>query len=413
MFPIYQLIYSISLGILSIVIFKFVKWLLTPYNWIRDITDIGYNHIHESYKSKNSAILAINRLKRLRNVGDKLPPPYPNGWLSVAESSSVRAGQAISVDVLGQNFVVFRTESGEVHIFDAYCPHLGANLGVGGIVKDDCIECPFHQWSFRASDGECTNIPYSTSGFVPKSSKLKKWKSCEVNGAIFVWHHAEDDEPWELPVVKEIDSGEWCYYGRNEFLISCHIQEIPENGADVAHLNAVHGPNMLTGSDIRYSRQPWASFGIHSWNAQWSACTEENKQHLATMTLTHSIKLFNKIEVSSMDVNVRQVGPGYVQLFITSSFGRFVILQTVVPVEPLVQRVIHRFYLPKGLALFSKFTIWGESVMFERDMMIWNNKRYIDTPCLLKEDRAIKAFRNWFSQFYSQNSKSFANKLDW
>lgn len=64
------------------------------------------------------------------------------------------------------------------------------------------------------------------------------------------------------------DSGEWCYYGRNEFLISCHIQEIPENGADVAHLNAVHGPNMLTGSDIRYSRQPWASFGIHSWNAQ-------------------------------------------------------------------------------------------------------------------------------------------------
>lgn len=51
-----------------------------------------------------------------------------------------------------------------MHIFDAYCPHLGANLGVGGIVKGDCIECPFHQWSFRASDGECTNIPYSTSG---------------------------------------------------------------------------------------------------------------------------------------------------------------------------------------------------------------------------------------------------------
>lgn len=114
----------------------------------------------------------------------------------MAESINVRCGQAISVDVLGlfilfsfyrslhrqknqqnldrmfvfnfnfsgQNFVVFRTESGEVHIFDAYCPHLGANLGVGGIVKDDCIECPFHQWSFRASDGECTNIPYSTSG---------------------------------------------------------------------------------------------------------------------------------------------------------------------------------------------------------------------------------------------------------
>lgn len=39
------------------------------------------------------------------------------------------------------------------------------------------------------------------------------------------------------------------------------------------------------------------------------------------------------------------------------------ILQTVTPVEPLVQKVIHRFYLPKGLSLFAKFAIWGESVM--------------------------------------------------
>lgn len=31
----------------------------------------------------------------------KLPPPYPNGWLSVAESTDVKCGQAISVDVIG------------------------------------------------------------------------------------------------------------------------------------------------------------------------------------------------------------------------------------------------------------------------------------------------------------------------
>lgn len=68
------------------------------------------------------------------------------------------------LNFVGQNLVVFRTDKGEVHVFDAYCPHLGANLGVGGIVKGDCIECPFHQWVFRGSDGECVNVPYSLNG---------------------------------------------------------------------------------------------------------------------------------------------------------------------------------------------------------------------------------------------------------
>lgn len=182
--------------------------------------------------------------------------------------------------------VVFRTEKGVPHVFDAYCPHLGANLGVGGIVRGDCIECPFHQWSFRGSDGECVNVPYSANGackwyficfyfnllisvyLVPKSAKLKKWTCCEVNDVVFVWFHAERAKPWTLPSVPQVDAGKWLYYGKNEFLINCHIQEIPENGADVAHLNAVHSPNMFAGSDLRYTRSCWFSFGAHSWNAK-------------------------------------------------------------------------------------------------------------------------------------------------
>lgn len=53
---------------------------------------------------------------------------------------------------------------------------------------------------------------------------------------------------------------------------------------------------------------------------------------------------------------------------------------------------------------------------FERDMMVWNNKRYLESPRLVKEDRNIKAFRNWFQQFYSESSKSFADArgtLEW
>lgn len=34
-------------------------------------------------------------------------------------------------------------------------------LGVGGIVKGKCIECPFHQWRFSGVDGTVVDVPYS------------------------------------------------------------------------------------------------------------------------------------------------------------------------------------------------------------------------------------------------------------
>lgn len=61
-----------------------------------------------------------------------------------------------------------------------------------------------------------------------------------MNGLIFIWYHAEDDEePWEIPVVAEVENGEWKFHGKNEFLVNSHIQDIPENGADVGGFEGV------------------------------------------------------------------------------------------------------------------------------------------------------------------------------
>ncbi|XP_035779182.1 cholesterol 7-desaturase-like [Anopheles albimanus] len=390
--------------------------------WKRDLTDIGYNHVLDAAgigRNDRRRVDCVNRARRLRKIGDRIPPPYPNGWFAVLESEELGPGATRAVDCLGQNLAVFRTLAGAVHVLDAYCPHLGANLGVGGVVRGDCIECPFHHWTFSGRDGQCTNIPYSRTGTIPKVARLRKWQSLEVNGFIFVWHHADPDaQPWTFRVVQEIEDGRWAYYGKNEFLVNCHIQDVPENGADVAHLAAVHGPNMLSGSDIRYSRAAWANFGMHSWLASWNAPEEGEPAHVATMDLVHSFRLFDKLEVGKIDVRAHQIGPGYVQLMMNTGMGPFVVLQTVTPVEPLVQKVIHRFYAPRNLwnAIFQKFAIWAESVMFERDMMVWNHKQFIENPLLIKEDRLIKAYRKWYSQFYSENSVSFTmakEKLDW
>lgn len=65
---------------------------------------------------------------------------------------------------LGEQVAVFRAENGKAHVVDAYCPHLGANLAVGGRVLGNCIECPFHGWQFQGSDGKCVKIPYAEKG---------------------------------------------------------------------------------------------------------------------------------------------------------------------------------------------------------------------------------------------------------
>ena len=62
---------------------------------------------------------------------------------------------------------MFRGEDGRAHVVDAYCPHLGANLGVGGTVKGSCIECPFHGWAFDGDTGKCTHIPYADKSKFP------------------------------------------------------------------------------------------------------------------------------------------------------------------------------------------------------------------------------------------------------
>ncbi|CAO1389374.1 unnamed protein product [Diamesa serratosioi] len=397
----FNLFFVILLLALAMILMIYIFYV--PVYWIKNLSDVGYNAIKS--KSKNNQRNTINLARKLRKIGDRIPPPFPNGWYAIAESFEVASGQAIAVNCLGENFVVFRNgESGETFVLDAYCSHLGANLGEGGTVEGNCIQCPFHQWKFSGVDGTVVDIPY-----IEKVAKIKKWQSCEINKIIFVWYHTEDEKPWNIPVISQIDEKVWQFHGRNEFMINSHIQDIPENGADNAHLGVVHGPSILAGSDVRFSRSK-LSIGSHVWSAKWNPNEDILEKHMATMTLNHSI-IVGKLQMVNLDVHVKQIGPSYVQLFVNTTFGPMVILQMITPIEPFVQKVVHLFYAPRSLAWLTKFTFLGESIMFERDIMIWNHKTFTHCPILTKEDKQIKSFRNWYSQFYSKNSKSFKSAM--
>ena len=84
--------------------------------------------------------------------------------------------------------MLFRTESGQVHVMDAYCQHLGANLGVGGTVEGENIVCPWHGWRWRG-DGTNALIPYSKIG-CKNNVRIRTYPSVEWYGFILAWHRA-------------------------------------------------------------------------------------------------------------------------------------------------------------------------------------------------------------------------------
>ena len=130
----------------------------------QDFTELGFDHAKSSHKKYSEVTKrnVVNEYHQRRRIGD-LPPVYPNGWFVILESDQLKSQGVQEVSALGLNLVAWRGESGKAYVADAYCPHLGAHLGVGGTVAGECITCPFHGWQFQGETGCLANVPYSES----------------------------------------------------------------------------------------------------------------------------------------------------------------------------------------------------------------------------------------------------------
>jgi len=208
-----------------------------------------------------------------------------------------------------------------------------------------------------------------------------------------------------VPEIKGITTGEWVFHGSSTHPIRAHIQEIPENGADTAHLNWLHVPCAIEIPilDIFFS---------HTWNATW----EPGKgidSHLAFIKIKHGIK-FQRWDVpgSLLDVDITQVGPSTVHLTFLTTIGKVLIIETVTPVQPLLQRATHQVFAERRIPRFvAKFILRGTINQFEKDVPIWNNKTFVRAPLVVKQDGPISKYRRWFQKnFYSENSERVARE---
>ncbi|MEY2433419.1 MAG: 3-ketosteroid 9alpha-monooxygenase subunit, partial [Acidimicrobiaceae bacterium] len=165
---------------------------------------------------------------------DRFPFPIPFGWFCVGYPDEI-TNRPRPLYYWGRHLVGWRDETGDAHVMDAFCPHLGAHLGHGGSVDGCEIVCPFHGWKYDA-DGRNTEIPYSdrTNG----KARIRAFPVLERNGLVYAWYHPDDAVApmWDVPLVPEFnDDPDWSTDIRTSYEIETTWQEMAENGVDSAH----------------------------------------------------------------------------------------------------------------------------------------------------------------------------------
>lgn len=305
--------------------------------------------------------------------------PLPFGWFAVARSAELEPGAVRPLEFLETELVIWRGEDGAARALDAYCPHLGAHLGYDSKVVGNDLQCPFHHWQY-AGDGRVTAIPYAPM-IPPKLARAcdRAWPVYEDMGMIFVWWHPHKAAPlWELSPVTEIADEGWIATEYRDWVVDIPVQELTENGADIAHFAALHGtksppvPELKVDGYTRYSS-------------------------VATKMPTPRGDIDGKI-------TVRAPGPGV-------SFTRFhgitemLLMQMHTPIDRGHTLLRHQYFVPavleEGKVNVTKALIRETWRQLEQDIRIWKHKKYLPDPILVKGDGPILAYREFFQRYYA------------
>lgn len=319
------------------------------------------------------------------------PNDYPRGWFIVAEARELDKG-AIPVRFFGQDFALYRGESGRVVMLDAYCSHMGTHIAAndtamivqdGNNLEGDSIRCPYHGWRFNA-EGEVDDIPHY-QGECPKVNGLTSYPVREVMGCVMAWWDPEGGEPlFEPPYLKEWDEPNWVRWELDHLgQLPLHGQEILDNMADASHLGPTHGAPC-----------EW-------FETEW-------RDHLYIQRQGGFHKLYNCMLTTS----TWYTGPGL--LLSKQQFGEVLTYELIAntPVDDGVSQVWHGCLSPAAGDTVTdadraaaREIQAGALTAFSADFEIWKHKKPALRVMQMNSDGPFMKGRKWYGQFYCEKEK--------
>eukprot|EP01084_Bolivina_argentea_P076877 139363_1 len=404
----------------------------------------------------NNASKVTHDQRRFKTYG----PPVPNTWYHIIDSDEVKANnnKVIYVRAIGQNFAIWRTKNGEPIVMDAYCPHLGANLGVGGTVTDDdCIKCPFHGWKFD-KNGILVDVPY-----IADKSKLEKircrpidkWIAKDFCGLLCVYFHADFEEDcvdnntykpqFDLPecIINEINSKKhgWHLHSKNDIgHVELSVIDWVDQSGDHGHFQTLHSqfnipytntplPDALN-KLIGIEHEPMTIIGnkwiekLHGKKDPYygncdckyyiyfldkAAITWKRKAIPETKSLTKEFYIGPAIMI--FHIPLQAMGLGSIKVFVTTTPT----LNSDGYSGGSVMRI--RIWLSDyslKLRIVSWFIVGIATSQLLSDIKIMCNKIRNKTPCITKGCGPYNIVNTWLKNFYSKSSSEVGkSNLDW
>lgn len=314
---------------------------------------------------------------------ERCPFPIPLGWFFVAYSDSLAPGEIRNVEMLDQEWVLFRGENGTVGLTDPYCPHLGAHLGHGGKVVGEHLRCPFHHWEYDG-EGWCKHIPYGQKAppITGMQPVLLTLPVVEKYGLIWAWYHPEGREPiWELPEIPEMCDPEYIKPARGRWPVNTAIQELAENGVDFPHLKFLHGNPEIPTADYHFDAHNYHVNMMNGYNIGHQcgpglAIFRFTTHGITATMVSYTVPITREKSMMNMSFTHRRYPEGSAEAKVAE------------------QMVKHMVGEAEG----------EQSAGFESvDMIVWNNKKYRQQPLLCDGDGPIRKYRTWFRQFYAES----------
>ena len=158
-------------------------------------------------------------------------------WQPIALAKELpNGGDPLSIDILGEELVLFRDDTNRLGLLDRHCCHRGSDLSYGRV---ECggLRCLYHGWLYDVN-GRCLEQPLE-----PKVSTYKdqvrqpSYPVIERAGAFFAY--MGPGAPPEFPAY-DFFTYPAAHVRTNKIHVDCNYMQANEGNYDPAHVGTLH-----------------------------------------------------------------------------------------------------------------------------------------------------------------------------
>lgn len=250
-------------------------------------------------------------------------------WYVAMTAGELKPGKLHKKMFLNEPVVMGRQGDGKPFALRDICPHRAVPLSAGQFIDTDgvqTVECPYHGWRFKTSDGGCAHIPslVKDQPFDLERIKVRNYAVVEQDDLIWIYMgstpESEPDGPpprfKRMVHQKGASEGKVKFFERAE--LACHMDHAVIGLLDPAHTPFVHKSPL------------WRS----------SKTLKEKEKHYAPSEMGFTMlshepvnsPLYNWLLGPDVEVEIQFLLPGLRAESITTSRNSFLGLAAITPI---------------------------------------------------------------------------------